>query len=320
MTIPTTMATASRPRNRGCGVSTGPVTNRSRARRRDVLVATPATPRAGDGDPARRAPAERALELAVVDDDVRSAQITVVVDERERQLVAAQCRAEHRLRPAADRHGAAEALVALHEDDGSFGAPAILLERPRALDARGHVPEIGVARFDRQEFVRLPVAHVEGVRRHARAGLHRQDQRAQLEVEIGKQVHRDDRRLREILLEDVAGDDLDASVDACTPRVASRQVGHVLVVFDADRARAELARRGNRNPAVAGTEVVHDVVARDLRGGEHRLDERIRRRNPDDVLARLAHRGLVDFVAVVGRRLRSHRMETGDGDQEGQHK
>ena len=50
---------------------------------------------------------------------------------------------------------------------------------------------------------------------------------------------------------------------------------------------AALGGRDHR-PAVAGSEIDHVILRRDLRHVEHLVDERLRRRHPDDVLARLS--------------------------------
>ena len=52
---------------------------------------------------------------------------------------------------------------------------------------------------------------------------------------------------------------------------------------DADAARAVGLRRGDRNAAVAGAEVVDDVVLGHLGQLEHRVDDFLRRRHEDDV-------------------------------------
>ncbi len=61
--------------------------------------------------------------------------------------------------------------------------------------------------------VRPPVAHVEGIRRHAGAGPHLEDGRPQLRVQAGEEIERDDVGLREVGLEDVAVDEGRAVAD-----------------------------------------------------------------------------------------------------------
>ena len=74
--------------------------------------------------------------------------------------------------------------------------------------------------------------------------------------------------------------------DAFLGGVALRQLDHVGVVFDALRRGAALGR-GDDGAAIAGAEVVHGVGRRDLGHVEHLVDQRLRRRHPDHVLAGL---------------------------------
>src|SRR5919204_914741 len=182
-----------------------------------------------------------------------------------------------------------------------------LLERELALrqlvlagDARRHDPEErgtprAVARLHRLLGIGLPVAHGEGVRRDARAGLQRQELRPQLQVDIRQQEHGDHSGFREVGLEEIGLHELDAFVDTCLVRVLLRELDHVRVVLDAERARAALRRRDHR-AAVARAEIDDIVLWRDARHVEHLVDHRLRRRHPDDVLA-----GLADF-RLEGRR------------------
>ena len=66
---------------------------------------------------------------------------------------------------------------------------------------------------------------------------------------------------------------------------------------DADGARAVFLRRGDRNPAVAGSEVVDHVVGRHVRHLQHGFDDVLRRRHVDDV--RIAQR-LAGARAIPG--------------------
>jgi hypothetical protein len=70
-------------------------------------------------------------------------------------------------------------------------------------------------------------------------------------------------------------------------RVALRQLDHIRLVFDAERLGAALRRRDHR-AAVARAQIHHVVVGRDLGRIQHLVDQRLRRRHPDDVLAFLA--------------------------------
>jgi hypothetical protein len=69
------------------------------------------------------------------------------------------------------------------------------------------------------------------------------------------------------------------------------------VELDADRPRAAPGR-GDHQAAVTGAEVVHDVARAHLRHRQHALDERLGRRHPDHVLARLP---LPRLARLLGR-------------------
>ena len=78
-------------------------------------------------------------------------------------------------------------------------------------------------------------------------------------LRVRQEIERHDRRPREILLEDVALDDRDLAGDAGALRAAPRERRKVAVVLDAHRRRAELLRRDDGQPPVAGAEIVDDV-------------------------------------------------------------
>ena len=88
-----------------------------------------------------------------------------------------------------------------------------------------------------------------------------------------------------------------------------RQLDHVRVVFDAHRAGAALGR-GDHGAAVTGAEIHHEVLRRDLGHVEHLLDEHLRRRHPDDVLAGLANLRLERLCGL--RRLRERGRAAND--------
>ena len=167
-------------------------------------------------------------------------------------------------------------------------AAVLLAQRPAAGHLRRHDPQESLAGAGPERLVRLPFAHVPHVRHDARARLHREELRPQLEVEVRQQVQRHDRRPREVLGEDVAADDLDPVGDAGALGVARRELRELRVVLDADGRRAELARGGDRDASFARAQVVHDVARRRLRGVEHPQHHRVGRRQPHHVLAGLA--------------------------------
>jgi hypothetical protein len=92
-------------------------------------------------------------------------------------------------------------------------------------------------------------------------------------------------------------DHLHAVGDARSLGVALRERGELSVVFDADRARAELAGRPDRDLAVAGAEVVDDVLGAHVGELEHRHHQPVERRHPHHVLAGLADQRAEGVVA-----------------------
>ena len=75
-------------------------------------------------------------------------------------------------------------------------------------------------------------------------------------------------------------------------------IGGVAVGVHSDRARAEVSCGIDGNAAIARAEVDHEVVLRGVGQLEHAVDHALRRRDPHDVLALLAHLGL----EIVGLR------------------
>src|SRR3954470_22972299 len=166
--------------------------------------------------------------------------------------------------------GGNDELLAAHLAFDRHGAFAIgerarehlerLLERELALrqlvlagDARRHDPEEhrapgAVARLHRLFHIGLPVAHGEGIGDDARAGLQSQQLGPELQVDVRQQEHGDDGCFREVSLEEIGLHELRALLDACLTRIFLRQLDHVRVVLDADRACAAL-RRGDHRAA-----------------------------------------------------------------------
>src|SRR5687767_327214 len=82
---------------------------------------------------------------------------------------------------------AGDALVCLRQLQLTIGQP------PFASDVRRHYPEMSCAvtraavfLADDLGFIRLPVTHFERVRDYTRAGLHRENRRPQLHVQLGQ--------------------------------------------------------------------------------------------------------------------------------------
>ena len=122
--------------------------------------------------------------------------------------------------------------------------------------------------------VRLPGAQIPRAREDARARARPlEDYRPQQPHQLGEQPHRDDGRVAELGVEGVLVLEPDPIADALAfcPFV---RLGHELRI-DIDAAPAQLRvhlRRGQRDQAVTGAEVDHDVVV--AQGGEleHALD------------------------------------------------
>ena len=103
--------------------------------------------------------------------------------------------------------------------------------------------------------------------------------RHQLLIEPCEQEQRDDRRLADVRLEEILLHEPDAIADARLRQVVVGFTDANGVDLDADAARSVLFRRGNRDAAVAGPEVVDHVGCRDARQLQHRVDDTIRRRH-----------------------------------------
>ena len=103
-----------------------------------------------------------------------------------------------------------------------------------------------------------------------------------------------DGRLGDVGLEQVALDEARAIGHAGLLRVLARQIDHVRIEFDADGGRAAL-RRGDDGAAVARAEIHVEVARSQLGDVEHPVDQRLRRRHPDHVLAGLADARLEFF-------------------------
>ena len=102
--------------------------------------------------------------------------------------------------------------------------------------------------------------------------------------------------------------------DAFLLGVALRELDHVRVVLDAEGARAALGG-GDHGAAVARAEVHDEVGRRHLGHVEHLVDQGLRRRHPDDVLAFLPDRGLEGGGGFLG--LREGERAAG-GEREGE--
>ena len=160
------------------------------------------------------------------------------------------------------------------------------VDLPLAADLGRHDPEIDVAAVDVLMHLRLPVAHVEGMRDDAAAGLHGvEDLRTQPQVDVGEQIHRHHVGLRQVLLEQVGDLELDLVGDAGLGGVLVGFLDALRVDVDAEAARAAAwppsppcGRRRSRNRSCSRLA--------DLGELQHPVHHLLRGRNVDHVEAR----------------------------------
>ena len=148
------------------------------------------------------------------------------------------------------------------------------------------------------------------MRDDARARLHFEQGRAQLQIQVWQQVHGDHGRLIKLLHKNVALADADLVGHTGGAHIVLRMHGHLGVVFDAIGTGTKLFGGGDGNDAVARAQVVNDVLARDLGHGEHALDQLGRGGNPNHIFAALPALGLV--VSTLGRGT-AHQQAQGQG-------
>ena len=146
------------------------------------------------------------------------------------------------------------------------------------------------------------------MRDDARAGTKRLQLRNQLLIQPRHQEERDDGRVAEIGFEQILIHEPDAARDAGSLRVVAGLGHEPRLELDADRARAVALRRPDRNPSVAGAEVVDDVGGGHVRELEHRVDDALRAR---DVLHVRRSQSL-----LRSQRRSQRRDEDRDGDGE----
>ena len=171
--------------------------------------------------------------------------------------------------------------------------------------------------FDLGAVIRPPFFHREGMGHDASPRLHVEDGRPETQVQGRQQVHRHDRRVREVRGEDIALDELRARRNALLGGIAVRQRDHRRVVFDAGRrGDLEVAHCSDGDATVARAQVYQLVAGPCIGHAQHPVDQPVRRRHPDDVLAGLAHAGLEGLLrGGLGSR---HKGQHG-GQQRGDH-
>src|SRR5687768_14344386 len=173
---------------------------------------------------------------------------------------------------------------------------------------RGAIRGATVLFGDGLRLIRLPLSHCERVRDYSRAGLHVEEGRPELQVQVGEQEKSHDSRVPEISLENVTFDEFRGAPNAFLLGETFRQRHHVRVVLNAGGVRAAL-RGGDYGAAIARPKIKMDVVTREVGHLEHLVDERLRRRHPHHVFACLTDNRLVR-LGLAGNS-RACRADTG---------
>src|SRR4030095_15273268 len=124
----------------------------------------------------------------------------------------------------------------------------------------------------------------------------------------------DDRGFLEVGLEQVLVAELDQVADPGLLRVLGRLADALRIDVDADRLDAVFLRRGDRDTAVAGTQVVEHVALAYVGKAQHVLHHLVRRRHVD-------HVGVLLWRLVRGRlgeeRVRRHgKQHRGHGHED----
>jgi hypothetical protein len=91
--------------------------------------------------------------------------------------------------------------------------------------------------------------------------------------------------------------------------IALRELHHVGVVLDAVGGGAALGG-GDHCPSVARAQVDHMVAGADLGHIQHLVHQRLRRRQPDDILTLLAELRLVVRRGLLGQGRSRHQRQT----------
>lgn len=132
---------------------------------------------------------------------------------------------------------------------------------PRPRGVCGDDPEIDLLLAEGRYGIRLPFAHVETVGCDPRARLEFPKQpRAEFEIDVAPHVDRHHGGLPEIGREDVRHDESDAVLHAGLLRCPEAVIDQIGVDLDAYGAAARLPGGLDDDAAVAGAEIVEDVV------------------------------------------------------------
>uniref|UniRef100_A0A0N4ZEN4 Tr-type G domain-containing protein n=1 Tax=Parastrongyloides trichosuri TaxID=131310 RepID=A0A0N4ZEN4_PARTI len=162
----------------------------------------------------------------------------------------------------------------------SAGRPVLARPVPSSGDRGRNSPFVDVAVGDLDPLIRWPVAHVEGVRDDAGAGLQlAEETRAQLHIDRLQQIKADHGGLADIDAEQVFLDEVDHMLDPGPAGVLHGVGDPHRVDVDADAVGVAVAGGGDDDPAVAAAEVIKAILRPYAGQGQHGGDGVFLRRN-----------------------------------------
>ena len=133
-------------------------------------------------------------------------------------------------------------------------------------------------------FLRLPVAHSEFMGNNAGARSKAREQfRPETFVERFEQEQCDHCGFANIGLKQVAFDEMNQMRDAGIHRILAGLLNQHRIDLNPNATRPVLPCRHDRNAAIAGSKVVHDICFLYLGKFKHRFDDSVRRGNIDNV-------------------------------------
>jgi hypothetical protein len=144
---------------------------------------------------------------------------------------------------------------------------------PGAGGMRGNHPIIKAAVAYLPDFVRLPIAHIEGMGNDARAGPEFAQQLGpKLQIQFVQQIKSDHGGLPEVHCEEIALDEFDPRRNVGLPGIFPAFPNTSGVDVHAHASGAELLGGRDDNAAVPTAEVVNDIIFGNPRLLEHGLD------------------------------------------------
>ena len=212
---------------------------------------------------------------------VRPASLALIDDEAD--LIAAQaCVLELNLTAIYGRR-ALDGLVCLRKVQVEATAVP-LAHRPATLHLRRNDPEVDVATVGCLVPIGLPVTQVEGMGDDPRAGFQlAKDARPEIHVDLGQEIHAENRRIPDLGVVQVLHAKLDLILDARLPCVLPSLRDPLRIDIDSEGAGPVLLGSGDSDAPVARSKVDQVVVGSHLGHFEHLVDDRLRGRHIDDV-------------------------------------